>query len=261
MENPLLSQLAELGFGAYEAPVYLALLQHSPTSAGFIAKKLKFSRSTVYAALDRLSAKGLVGLTYKNNVKQFMAQSPVVILDLLKAEQKQTTKRLELFTQISDQLKFLSRGDTQIPSVVFFEGQDGLKKIYLSMLRDAPANSTMKIIRSEFVWQSEWDFIFSGDWNSLVRSLRSERNISTELLVNNSPVEKKYQDYYRKRKHLKYRTLPKVHSVKDFALYILGDTVSILSLEKNNLVGVKITNKSLADNFRNMFQALWIVSK
>ena len=256
-ENPLVTQLAELGLGAYEAPVYLALLENSPTSAGFLAKKLKFSRSTVYAALDRLSAKGLAGTTYRNNVKQFIGESPSVIADLLKAEQNSLTKRQALFSKISDQLKFLERGDTQVPSIVFFEGQDSLKKIYLDMLRNAPNKATMYIMRSEFVWQSDWNFIFSADWKELVKRLRSEKNIKTELLINDSAIEKKQASYYKTRKHVRYKFLPKTAKLKDFSLYILGDTVSLLSFEKNNLVGVKITNKTIADNFKQTFQALW----
>jgi sugar-specific transcriptional regulator TrmB len=257
MQNPISQQLIELGLSSYEAPVYMTLLEHSPTSAGFVAKKLGFSRSTVYAALDKLSTKGLVGTTYKNSVKQFIAQSPAIISDLLKTEEQEVNKKIKLFSKISDQLQFLSKNDTQIPKVIFFEGQDSLKKIYMSMLREAPKNSTMYIMRSEFVWNPEWDFVFSEEWNEQVKMWRADQNIVTELLINDSVSEKKHGNYYKKREYTKTRYLPKAQSVKDFAFYILGDTVSLLSLDKNNLIGVKITNSVLAENFKRMFRGIW----
>ncbi len=257
MENPLFNQLIELGLGHYEAGVYLTLLEHSPTSAGFVAKKIRYSRSTVYAALDKLIAKGLVGTTYKNGVKQFIAEQPKRIGEILNEEQRIVAKRVELFDKMSDQLQFLSRSNTQIPNIIFFEGWESLKKIYLNMLRAAPKNSTMYIIRSEFYWTPEWTFIFGDEWHNLVKNWRTERNITTELLINNSKEEKKHLPFYTSRKYTTARFLAKEQSVKDFALYILGDTVSILSLEKNNSVGVKITNQALAENFKNIFKGLW----
>lgn len=257
MENPLFDQLIELGLSNYEAGVYLVLLQHSPTSAGFIAKNLKYSRSTVYAALDKLISKGLVGTTYKNGIKQFIAEQPKRLAEILNEEQRTVVKRIELFSKMSDQLQFLSRSNTQVPNIIFFEGWESLKKIYLSMLRAAPKNSTMHIIRSEFYWTPEWTFIFGDEWHTHVRNWRTELNIKTQLLINDSKEERKHLPFYKSRKHTMSRFLPKDQSVNDFALYILGDTVSILSLEKNNSVGVKITNQALADNFKKIFKGLW----
>lgn len=46
-----------------------------------------------------------------------------------------------------------------------------------------------------------------------------------------------------------------------FVVYVLGETVSILSLEQNILVGIKITNRHIAANFERMFDGLWDASK
>jgi len=40
-------------------------------------------------------------------------------------------------------------------------------------------------------------------------------------------------------------------------MYIMGDVVSIMSMENKNLVGIKITNRHFADNFKNIFDILW----
>lgn len=53
------------------------------------------------------------------------------------------------------------------------------------------------------------------------------------------------------------RYLSEKNQVKEFAIYIIEDVVSILSMENNNLVGIKITNIHMAENFIKLFGSLW----
>ena len=129
------------------------------------------------------------------------------------------------------------------------------------MLREAPKNSTMYILRDEFVWSDPWSFIFSKEWGERVKRFRIENNVRTKLLVNNSIVEKKHESYYKSRVGTEFRILPKENNIKDFVIYIVGDVISILSMEKNNLIGIKITNDHIANNFKNIFEVVWSRSK
>jgi hypothetical protein len=45
--------------------------------------------------------------------------------------------------------------------------------------------------------------------------------------------------------------------VDRFVIYVLHETVSILSMEEGNLVGIKITNRHIAKNFEQVFAAMW----
>ena len=129
------------------------------------------------------------------------------------------------------------------------------------MMRQAQSKSTLYLLRDEFVWQPEWKFIFEQDWHERVKRLKIEKNIHTKLLINTSRVEKQHNKSYQSKKELEYRFLPPKNPIKQFAIYIIGDIVSILSMEKNNLVGIKITNQHFADNFINLFESLWQKSK
>jgi len=257
MDEIIKKQLIDIGLNENEAATYLILSRHSPASASFIAKKINHSRSTVYTSLERLITKGLVTTTYKNEVKQFAAEPPSAIGDLLTREKKRLDERFEIFKGLTDSIKLIHRGDVHIPNISFFEGQDNLQKVYIGMLRDAAKNSTMLVIRDEFKWEKEWSFLLTEEWKGRIRRLREEKNISTKLLINNSKVERDQAAYYKKRKGLEFRYLPKGTAFKKFVIYILGDTVSILSLEKNYPVGIKIVNRHMADNFQEMFLAMW----
>ncbi len=261
MTNSIEQQLISLGFSDYEAGIYLELVKQSPASAAFLAKKLRLSRSTVYTAIERLVARGVVGVSYRNEVKQFIAEPPTVIEELLEQEQKKLDAKFKLLEGVVTHLQALGSKDALIPNIIFFEGKESLKKIYLSMLREAPKDSTMYIIRDEFVWQDDWQFVFEQDWNDRVHRWRAENNIATKMLVNDSPEERSHAKFYASRKYFDYRLLSKDHRVHKFVIYVLGDTTSILSMEQNNLVGIKIINRHIAENFEAIFEGLWSKSK
>ena len=253
-------QLRSLGLGEYEALIYGVLLVNSPASATFIAKKCNLSRSSVYTTLSTLISKGLVGTTYKNNVKQFIAQDQDALEQLLKKEKETLDKKFKLVESLKNSVQFFGRSDIQIPQIIFFEGQEGLKKIYLSMIRQAPKNSVRYLLRDEFIWQPEWEFSFKKEWNDAVRRWIAEKDMKTKLLVNSSKLEKSKAKFYASQKSFQYRFLPADNAVSQFALYIIGDTIAIMSIEKNNLIGLQITNKHLADNFKKTFDTLWKAS-
>lgn len=259
--------LKKIGLQDYEARIFSVLASESPLSATSIAKRCALSRSSVYTTLSSLISKGLVGTTYKNEVKQFVAQGFDSLQALVKKERETLSEKETALKSIeksfeeaagaaADPLSSRS-GLAGIPRIIFFEGQEGLKKIYKSMLWSAPKNSTMYILRDEFVWNKEWAFIFSPEWHASVKEIRTKKNIRTKLLINDSPAEKKQAKFYSTRKGFERRFLPKAHSLSDFAIYIINDDVSILSMERNNLVGIRMTNKNIARNFMAMFDAMW----
>ncbi|MFA5369057.1 MAG: helix-turn-helix domain-containing protein [Candidatus Paceibacterota bacterium] len=251
------NQLKSLGLTSHEANIYSVLSSNSPASATFIAKKCGLSRSSVYTSLNSLIGKGLVGTSYKNEIKQFVVEDIDALHQMVKNEESILEKKKSTLADISLSIKALQRSAINIPEVIVFEGQAGLKKIYTSMLRQALMDETMMIVRDEFVWQENWQFVFKNDWHDKVKRLRQEKNIKTKLLVNNSALEKTKSTYYKSRKALNYKYLLGRDKVNNFAMYIVGDTVSILSTENNNPVGIKIVNKHLADNYKTLFNGLW----
>lgn len=255
--NMIESQLKSLGLSSHEADIYSVLLSNSPAGATLIAKKCHLSRSSVYTSLSSLISKGLVGTSYQNEIKQFVVEEVDALKQLIKNEEDELTRKKKVLDDISLSIKALHRESINIPEVVVFEGQDGLKKIYTSMLRQAQSGATMMIIRDEFVWQEEWLFVFKEEWHNKVKRMRQEKNIQTKLLINRSALEKKKIDYYQSRKGLEFKYLPTKDTVSNFAQYIIGDTVSILSTENNNPVGIKIVNKHLANNYKVIFNGLW----
>lgn len=253
--DDLRNTLIQLGLTGHEPAVYAALLEHSPASAAWIAKQCGLSRSSVYATLGVLTGKGLVGVTHKNDVKQFVAGGAAALLETLRTEQRVAQERVSRATELVDQLARLADANAQVPQVMHFEGAEGLRRIYLAMLRAAPKGAVMRILRDEFIWQPAWAFVFEDAWRTRVKRHKIEKGLSTRLLVNRSAEERKHARFYATRKHFERRYLSK--AVERFGLYVVGDTAAILSLDAHNLLGVRLVNRHIASNLANVFDALW----
>jgi len=253
--DELRNTLIQLGLSGHEPAVYAALLEHSPASAAWIAKQCGLSRSSVYATLGVLTGKGLVGVTHKNDVKQFIAGGATALLEALRTQQREATERVARANDLVEQLARLSEATAQVPQVMHFEGAEGLRRIYLAMLRTAPKGAVMRILRDEFIWQPAWAFVFEDTWRARVKRHKIDKALTTRLLVNKSAEERKHAAFYGSRENTERRYLPK--PVAGFGLYVVGDTAAILSLDAHNLLGVRIVNRHIAANFASLFDALW----
>lgn len=253
--DELRNTLEQLGLSGHEPAVYAALLVHSPASAAWIAKHGGLSRSSVYATLGVLVGKGLVGVTHVNDVKQFVAGGATALLEALRESQRVAEARVARATDLVDELARLAAPAAQVPQVMHFEGADGLRRIYLGMLRTAPRGTTMRILRDEFIWQPAWAFVFEPAWRARVKRLKADKDISTRLLVNRSAEERRHARYYATRPKLERSYLAR--PVSRFGLYLAGDTAAILSLDGENLLGIRIVNRTIARNLEAVFDALW----
>lgn len=259
--NTLIPHLKSFGLSDHESRVFAVLLETSPANATLIAKKCVMSRSSVYTVLSALISKGLVATTHKNEVKQFVAQTPEALKLMLDREKKAVEDKYGVLSTITELVRALPQGIANPPQVSFFEGQEGLKKIYLTMMRKAAPGAELLLLRDEFVWTDAWKFIFESEWHGKIGKIKREKNITTRLIVNSSATEKAHKAQYSKTKGLVVRMLPPKHTLGQFAVYIMDDMVNILSFEAGNLIGISITNRVIAQNIKVIFELLWSVAK
>lgn len=257
MTDSLRRALGELGLGAHEARLYSLLLAHGPASAASLAKRSGVARSSVYTALAALVDRGLVATTHQDEVKRFVPTGHDALVEAMRREQERARTRVSLAETLRAHFAAPEGDSTGAPRVIHFEGATGLRRIFMAMLRAAPKGSTLKVLRDEFIWTDAWSFVFEDPWRDRVRALKVERALRTRLLVNRSPEERRRMRAHGSRPHLDVRFLPAQSAVRDFALYIAGDMVSVLSLEAGNLVGIQMTDRLLARNFDVLYGALW----
>lgn len=254
-DNTLRISLKRLGLSAHESSIYAALVAHSPAQASWLAKRCELPRSSVYTALDALMDKGLIGVAYEGEVKQFVPLGHSALVEMLEQERARAEARVALAETLS--AHFERPREARIPDVMTFEGQEGLKQVYLSMMQQLPRQATLRLLRDEFLFTQEWHFVFEAPWRRRLSSLKEGKEIETRLLTNRSAEEESHLDYYRGRPGLTHRFLPASLRLSRLALYMGGDMIAVMSMEHGQLVGVRIDNRHLAENISALFDAIW----
>ncbi len=94
-DSPLYKGLVSLGFSEKEANVYLALLELGSRTVSPIARSANINRTTAYDILETLVAKGLVSISGKEPVQEYVAESPEKVLKLIEEELNKKQQNLK----------------------------------------------------------------------------------------------------------------------------------------------------------------------
>lgn len=231
--------LTNLGLTEKEAKVYLASLEIGTNVVSEIAKKAKINRVTTYDILQKLIEKALVSKFTKNKVKYFTAIEP----DNLLSDYQSKVQNLE--TALPE-LRRLT-GETQHPRIRYFEGLEGIKKIYADTL-----NSNTEIINyaNSAEIRRHWP-----EYDQQYVSKRVKNNIHLRGI---SPLDnhgKKVQSEDSKYNR-EIRLVPgeKFNFTNEINIY--DNKVAIISF-KDELIGTIIESTEVANTQRAIFNMAW----
>jgi len=121
--------LLSMNFTEKEADVYLALLELGKGTVSVIARKAGLNRTTGYHILGSLAGKGLVSISGKEPLQEFVAESPEKITELLQTKFNEYQKYLNQAKETVPQLKSFHNISDR-PKVRFYEGKQGLIDVY-----------------------------------------------------------------------------------------------------------------------------------
>lgn len=153
------------------------LLEKGPTSISALARLLSVERVTVYAALDRLKAKGLMTEGRESYSRTVRVEPPSRVLDLLEE------RRTELFYEtksLEDALprllaEYAAKG--QLAAFRLFEG----RKQFLAVFEEAPREAPGEILYYGDA-QAFVDYVGIDYENHWVRK-RVRRKVQLQMLV------------------------------------------------------------------------------
>jgi sugar-specific transcriptional regulator TrmB len=125
----LKKSLEYIGFSEKEVLVYLALLELGKGTVTEISHKAGINRPTGYHILASLSAKELVKVSGKEPKQEYVAESPDQIEKLLIRKIEEDQNFINEARKIIPELKSI-HNVTDRPKVFFYEGKEGLEKVY-----------------------------------------------------------------------------------------------------------------------------------
>jgi sugar-specific transcriptional regulator TrmB len=123
--------LTNFGFSLNQAKIYLATLECGIGSAQEIGSKAGLKRTTAYSVLDELIRKNIVVKTKERGKDRFLAISPRELASRFAEYQQNLQEAIPQMLAIYNQKQIK-------PRVQFFEGLEGIKKIYADTLKEKP---------------------------------------------------------------------------------------------------------------------------
>lgn len=245
METNLLITLQNYGFSEKEAKVYLTVLELGTSIASTIARRSEIKRVTVYTILDDLKRKWIANETTKDDVKFYSVISPDILL-------KQLEQKFESFKEKVPELLALAEKFGNKTRIQFFEGLEGMKKVYAELL-----TSKDHSIRS-FLWSHEAHPVLRDYLNEHFVPQRVKYKIKAKVICCESEDNKSYHKVNKKN-------LIEVKFIKDDIFKLscgidiyAGNKVSIVLFSKEEMSGLIVTSKRFHDTLASIFDFIWV---
>lgn len=251
-QNLLVKQLVEFGLSEKEAKVYLALLELEVASVSEIAKKADINRSSAYVVLESLKKKGLVSVSEDKKIQNYVAISPELLLHEAENRSKKAEDIKNKINNIVSELKALHKDTKHRPKVMVFEGKSGLREVYWDVLKTPGAKDLRAFADPVKIFKLFPDFM---DQNIA----RIKKGIKMYAI---NPATKESINLLKMPPRIgqdEFALIPKnkFRFSSDIAIY--GDKIGLAS--PNELFGIIIENKEIAEMLRNSFELAWQEAK
>lgn len=243
MEEKILETLESIGMNKNEAKVYLYLSTNKPSLARDITKGTKIHKANTYEALKGLSSKGFIEEILRENKRLFVALNPKVILDYINKKEKE-------IKQIISILPTLSHKDSGEEELSLTKGIFSARNALLDLLKYQTEIYSYSIPSTTEEFFGTWFF-------EEFHKLRIKKKIPMRLIY-----DEELKDLFKKLNKLKHTQV--LHSGFPTStlsfITICNNTVLTIVLS-NPVMVIKVTNKELANSYKDYFEVLWKNSK
>lgn len=241
----IIDDLKEIGLSENEAKVYVGLLELGPSTTGPIIKKTGLYRVMVYDTLEKLLQVGLVNYSLKKNRKQFEAESPKQIIEILKNKEI-------LAKSVIENLSNLKKEKPSEHGAFIYEGWKGIRtaqeKYFEEMKKGAGGEYLM--VGAPKKLHEKLDAFFN-----YFHERRAKMNIPAKLLFNENNQFGKLKNKF---KPVQVRLMPKnTFTPSWFSTY---KDALLIGVTENEPMAFFIKNKAVAESYRQYFYFMWAQS-
>jgi len=248
-QHRILSLLKQFGCHERGAEIYMQCLSMDPASIQEIARRAKTNRFTVHSAVEELIEKGLLFETRHGKRRLIAAENPDVLFTLLERKCADIHRLSGAVEYAANLLRSLQPTETSKPSVRFYEGIDGYKRMLeetLSARSEILVFSYVPLL-AELVGEENLEQYFRK---------RGRRGISTRLIFPHcgfaDRVSKRAKEY-----RIAIRYLP-LGTQWQSGIFCWNDSIALLSYTQNRLNCTVIENKDIANFYANIiFELCW----
>ncbi len=233
-------KLRALGFTKKEAALYLSALESDSAPASVIAENAGLNRVSAYGILEKMVEKGWIQSIRKAETKHYSALSPEILLEEYKDRLSNLEKSIPL-------LKSLLQPHELRPNVRFFEGIEGLKKVYRETLTSSTEICNYANSRN-----------IRDHWPNYDQEYVLERTKKEIFLRGLAPADEYGKKVINEDNQCfrEIRLLPSEHFQVENEIKIYDNTTMIASFEPHPF-GILIESAPVAETQRQIFEIAW----
>jgi sugar-specific transcriptional regulator TrmB len=238
--------LLQLNLTEKEIATYVSLLELGASSVQNISRQSGINRVSIYEAIDELKVKGLVSESRKGKKKLFVAENPDSILDLIHAQKnKLHAEEHNLQNAILPLLKAINVRQVDKPQIKFFEGADGINRVYDEYILKEKAcincgsyETATKVISFE-------------DEEKYIQEVK-ERKIFYRMILEDTPLNHQFSEMAKGIAHTKFLPLETKVSAD---IVVAGPLVALISYDKKS--ATLIEDASIAASMKMYLDFMW----
>ncbi|MFT4311456.1 MAG: TrmB family transcriptional regulator [Candidatus Woesearchaeota archaeon] len=235
--------LEDIGLSKAEIKTYISLLELGPTTSGPLIQHSKLQSSVVHRVLKTLIEKGIVTYIKIGKNKQYQATDPKNMLEFLDNKKKR-------FIDILPTLEAKQQQNNKNYATEMFVGKKAIFATLLNTIQDAKKYEEYLSFSLIEPHQDEEIIRFYKNYNLR----RKEKKLRVKVLVNKK-VKKIFEENYDK-KILKLANVRYTNFHFPQGIVIFRDTLTFVNW-KDNPFAVKITNETMANEFKIFFEEFY----
>jgi predicted DNA-binding transcriptional regulator len=247
LDSDLLKQLESIGLSDKESRVYLALLPRHDVGSSKIITATGLHGQFVYDSLDRLEKFGLAKHVIQNGRKKFSANPPIRLLSIV--EEKRLAAQ-NIARQLQERYSGKHEQDFEIfqgESAFLMHQFDMLEKVEKDQEALAICGPTVRFLAT----------LGEGETDEFEK-LRIKKGLRVRY-IGMEPMRERLAEMQKWRKLWEYRIFPgESTGVVDTDIWPDNLTFNIFG---DPILSFTITNKLVADGYREFFESLWKLSQ
>lgn len=237
--------LRDIGLSENEASVYLAALSLGSTTISRIANAANIKRTTTYSVIESLKMKGLIRTDIKGIKKFFKAESPEKLESIFEEKRKK-------FQASFPDLLALHNITDQSQSITYYEGIEGMRNGFLSLLDDVqPHDEYLVIGNVENNYSIDQPF-FESFFEKRAK-LSRKRNFTIKVLLEDTPAAREFKKYDKNfNRHTKLFTSSGLPTN-----FVVIPKKALIHQAKLPVTTVLIENQNIIKTLQSLFDIIW----
>lgn len=238
--------LLQLNLTEKEIATFVVLLQNGPSSVQDIHRASGINRVSIYAAIEELKAKKLLVESRKGRKKLFVAENPESLKNLLEDKRTDLLKDEELLKDlVLPMLSALYVSEKSKPQIRFFEGAEGINKIYDAYMlksRDMINCGSYQTSITALTEKVEIDYFKTIEKNK----------IFYRAILQDTELDRKFAEIGKGIMHTKF--FPRDVEVPG-DIIVSGNYTALISYDKKT--SVLIEDETIAKTIRVYLEFMW----